>query len=306
MVLQFFYVLSRKSGVMSIIASCSMFVLTFVLNLFNPAAVLAQSTVIVSPRASASLPISNVAVPNSLTASQLSTEAMMSRPVATIGIRRDTALTAAELSTLLDAVVFIDVNLEGVLDGETQMEVKAGVSIGTALRSALHLADSSMIVESNGSILVISIDDEDEPDYLRNVTYDLTRLSGSVSNARALASAVMNTIYPDSWEMNGGGNGAISIYSQNGHVLMTINQSYRVHSAIRNHFDTVARLSGALYSPPVVQGRNAIETSAPSSVVAVPVQQTTKSFRSRRGFARPNSGTSGGMGGGGSAGGGVF
>lgn len=307
MVFPLFCIENFRAHRRSITLFCSILLLFVVLNLINPAGTRAQSAVVATSKTPPNCLDSNVAVPNSLTAAQISTETMLTRPVATIGIRSDERLAAAELFDLLDAFVFIDINLEGVLDGETEFEMKAGVSIGASLRAALRAADSSMIVESDGSISIISIDDKGEPDYLRNVTYDVTRISGSLSRARELSHAIMNTIYSDSWEINGGGNGAMSIYTHDGHVLMTINQGYPIHMAVRRHFNSVANLSGVASAPSSVSARGgSVVMSAPSSVVSVPAQQTTNAYRTRRGLARPNSGTSGGLGGGGNAGGGLF
>ena len=177
----------------------------------------------------------------------------------------------------------------------------------------LREQDTEFVIESDGSILVISIDDENEPDFLRTVTYDVTYVASTQSKADQLAQVIRNTIQSDSWEQNGGGNGTLSSYQINGRILMSVNQSQRVHRAIRNHFDAIVGLGSkkSTGSRPITLDNEPIANrsrgnSLSSSVVELPQQQTTSSLRSRRGFARPNSGTSGGMGGGGFKGGGMF
>jgi len=186
----------------------------------------------------------------------------------------------------LDVTVFIDNNLEGVLDEETEMNMRTGVSTGASLTRALLQIDAALIVESDGSILIISIDDETEADYLRTITYDVTGIAGSVSQAEKLQNTLFNTIVYYSWEWHGGGNATISIYQQNGRVLMSVKQTYRNHLAIRDHFQTVARLTGGAASTSIrrIQNHRTPSLSAPSSVVALPGKQDKAPPRSRRRF----------------------
>jgi hypothetical protein len=284
-----------------------MLLLVLVVSLFNPATVLSQSSVIAFPRNTApAATVSNIAVPNSISSAQTETETMLSRPVETISIRQDETLSASNVFELLPATTFVHSYLDGVLDEKTNLNMKASVSIYASLKNALELNDASILVSSDGSILIFSIDDENEPHFLQTVSYDVTSITGSFKQAEELEFSLYNVIAPDSWELNGGGNASLSIYHQNERILMTIRQSYKVHLDIRSHFDSLVRLGGSsiVSTAPVRTRRSA--SSAPSSIVALPVKQTTSALRSRRGFARPNSGTSGGMGGGGAKAGSFF
>lgn len=305
MVFQMFRGLSRCISRNPTIASCLMLLLTWLTFLFNPATVCSQSSVIALPSKSTNaVAVSGGAVPNSISSAQASTEEILSRSMGTIGISIDARLPAKKIFEPLGVPIFFDMNLEGVFELKDFLDVKAGTSIFASLNQALKAIDSTWIVESDGSILVISIDDEHEPDYLRNVTYDVTKITGSLINARNLCNSVQNTICSDSWENNGGGNGTLSIYELNNRILITANQSYNIQLAIRKHFQTVANLGGSVIASPNIRTNKTFSsTSAPSSVVDVPFNQTTSAHRSRRGFARPDSGTFGGLGGGGLSGG---
>ena len=281
-----------------------------IVQLFDPATVFAQSSVLSAPgrqTQQAAWRTTSTAVPNSISQRQLATEAMLARPVSNFGIRFDEELIASDVFETLDAVVFVHENLDGVFDNETRLDMKAGVSMRTALSKALEYQDASLVVEPGGSILIISIDDEYEPDFLSPVTYDITGITGSADQAMRLRHVLQQTIDSDSWEENGGGCGTLQIYQHNGRILMTIRQSYDVHLAIRSHFDSLARLAGGSVVVATTRSQNAaLQTSSvASSVVKVPESQTTSSMRSRRGFARPGSNSTGAFGGGG-LGGGVF
>lgn len=286
MVFQMFYRRKSRFNGKPITDTCLMLLLALVLFLFNPAAAWAQSSIIMSPRISATgNSVFNNEIPSSISSAQGSTEAMLSRSVSTIGIGYDQKIVASYVFKSLGVTVFVDQNLEGVFDTQADLEMKAGVSGYRSLQHALIKCDSSLIVESDGSILIISIDDEWEPSYLRPVTYDVTGITGSLDQAQRLAGVLQNTISSDSWEQNGGGNGTLSIYAHNGRILMIINQSYKIHFAIRSHFQSVARLSAGgvvTVTPSIGRGEYTPSPSSPSSIVTVPVKQIRSSLRSRR------------------------
>jgi len=282
--------------------------------LFNPESVLGQSAI-----SSVSARGSNV-VPNSITAAQRSTEKMLSRPASSFSIGNNETLEASEFFDLLNVTVFIDINLEGSFETDDELTFRTGVSMGKALKRALAEFDAVHTVSPDGSILIISIDDVSEPEYMSTVIYDVSNLAGSIEQARRLEWFMMETVDPDGWEDNGSGNGAASIYAYNGRILMAIKQSYSTHLKVRSHLASTARLGNArssLVSPYLnTAGSSQSVTSQPemaaggsqlaSSVVKVPAEHTKSHRRQRRGFARPDSNLSGGLGGNAGGSGGVF
>jgi len=285
--------------------------------LFNPESLLAQSTVS-SSSSSYSVSRTNL-IPNSISAAQRSTEAMLARPTSSFSIRDNETMEVSDFIHHLNVTVFIDINLEGCLDPETEITFKTGVSMAKSLDRALLALDAAYTVASDGSILLISIDDELEPDYMATVIYDVSNLAGTVDQARRLEWFMMETVNSDSWEDNGSGNGTASLYVHNGRILMAINQSYRIQQKVRSFLTSTARLGG---SSPVSTRLNTARpsrrsstnrehsgdgsqlASLASSIVQVPVQQSKEYRRQRRGFARPGSNLSGGFGG--NVSGGVF
>ncbi len=194
------------------------------------------------------------AISNSISAEQLATESSLSRPASSFDIRVNRDMELKKVLEVLGVPTFIDTNLEGVVDELTTLRMQTGVTMYKALQRALYEADARMIVESDGSILIISVDDELEPEYLRNVTYDITPLTPGNEDANALASSITNTISSDTWEQNGGGNGTLAFFHHNGRVLMTISNSYRVHTQIRSHLESYANLVGISRSRRTVFG----------------------------------------------------
>ena len=296
------------------VATC--LILPFVIvQLFNPAAALTQSSVFSASDSQTQFQSFNgqdSTIPNSLTRAQLETESLLAQPVSNFAIRCNQLVEASEVINSIDVTVFMDTNLEGMFDGETEIAMRSGVSMAHSLSKALRSADAEYLIESDGSILLISIDDVNESEYLSTLTYDVTYIASTESRADRLAQVLFNTIYSDTWEMNGGGNGTISVYQINGRVLLTINQSQRVHRSIRRHFDVVSRLGAkrSVASRPLTLDiepiANVDRGSSLSSSIELPAGRTTSTLRNRRGFAIPGSGSTGGLGGGGFKDGGMF
>ncbi|QEG22674.1 hypothetical protein [Mariniblastus fucicola] len=263
-----------------IIGMCLIVILALA-HLYDPATVLAQSAIIQSGgHQSRSASIGN-AIPNSLTSDQLRTEAMLSRSISAFGLGQARSIPASEVFKRLGVTVYIDLNLEGIFDEEDELNLRSGVSMAVSLHMALRLHDATAMVEPDGSILVLSIDDENEPDYLRTVTYDITRIANNLQQARTQLNVLQNTIDSDSWEQNGGGNGSIAIQQVNGRMLASVSQSYRVHRRVRAHFDSIAFLGGtsSLVSPVQRQQFGQSGNSSASSVVQVHSSLTATSNR---------------------------
>ena len=308
--LQAFSSFNPDSSAKGVFHHCLILLLFVSSPLFNPESLAAQSSVGV---AAASLN----RIPTSITAAQRSTEAKLQKMASTFSIRHDETLEASNVFELLSMPVFIDTNLEGVFDSESDLTLTAGVSMAKCLQMAFRENDSVYMVQHDGSILIISIDDEMEPDYSQTVIYDVTSLAGSVTQAQRLGHWMTQTISSDSWEFNGGGNGSMAFYSHNGRILMSVSQSYSIHLQLRRHLSSTSRLAGSTIvvpSPaPVVRlpagshrsNQASANVKLASSVVQVPTQHTKSNRRKRRGFSRPDSGSSSGFGGGG-MGGGVF
>ena len=298
----------QKSSAMSV-TICLMLLPLGIVQLFNPAASLAQSTTVRASTAQ-SYSLQRSAIPNSISRAQLVTESLLAQPVSSFAIHDDETLPLRDVVEAIGVTVFIDINLDGVLSVKDDLNMRSGVSMAKAFSFALKECDAEYLIDDDGSILLICVDDANEPRYMSVVTYDVTRLTGSASKARQLAHVLCNSIHSDSWEANGGGNGTLSAYSNNGKILFTISQSQTTHRSIRRHFNSIvglgARRSAAMVANPAPATTRTMPvrpSPLSSSVVQVPRQQTTKSLRMRRGLARPNSGSTGGFGGGGAKGG---
>ena len=83
--------------------------------------------------------------------------------------------------------IVIDTNLEGVLDDDTEVSANlAGVSLGKALRTMLKQVDATYVVKDE-VLLIISIDDESEPDYLVTDVYNVGDLVAPRSSPTAFS-----------------------------------------------------------------------------------------------------------------------
>jgi hypothetical protein len=273
---------------------------------------LAHSDAVVAQSSSVATPVKQFSTGNlargirsSKTIAQVRTEAILSKDVGSFGIPIGRELDAGDVLGNLQSPTFIDLNLDGVFDTETKVYLHGHVSMRRSLSHTLLQNDAVYMVMADGSISIISIDDEYESDYLQRITYDVTPIANTMRQASSLSNLLQQTVLSDSWEQNGSGNGTLSLYPQNDRILLAITQSYRCHSEIQKQLNSILALGGAMSSKTVLHGKtnNRIDTASPSTVVLVPEKNTASALRSRRGFARPGSGTSGGFGGGGNAGG---
>ena len=89
------------------------------------------------------------------------------------------------LSKDLGINIVIDSNLEGVLDNDTEVTANlVGIPLGKGLRTMLKAIDATYVVKDE-VLLVISIDDELEPDYLVTDVYNVGDLVAPRSNPLA-------------------------------------------------------------------------------------------------------------------------
>jgi len=118
------------------------------------------------------------------------------------------------LSRLTDDLginVVIDTNLEGVLDGDTEISANlSGISMAEGLRTMLKMLDATYTIK-DGVLLIISIDDEYEADYLTrhmiNVS-DLLRMIKETESDRIgkpVAVSVESIPFPGAKAGGGGG-----------------------------------------------------------------------------------------------------
>ncbi len=78
-----------------------------------------------------------------------------------------------ELVKELGINIVIDQNLDGVLDDETEVSANlSGITLGKGLRTMLKAVDATYVVKDE-VLLIISIDDENEPDYLVTDVYNV-------------------------------------------------------------------------------------------------------------------------------------
>lgn len=82
----------------------------------------------------------------------------------------------ARLSQDLGINIVVDANLDGVLDDETEVSANlTGVNLAGGLRTLLKAVDATFVIK-DGVLLIISIDDEMEPDYLTRHLIDVREL----------------------------------------------------------------------------------------------------------------------------------
>lgn len=82
----------------------------------------------------------------------------------------------AQLREELGINIVIDSNLDGVLDGDTEVSANlSGISLADGLRTLLKAVDATYTIR-DGVLLIISIDDEGEPDYLTRHMIDVHEL----------------------------------------------------------------------------------------------------------------------------------
>jgi hypothetical protein len=69
--------------------------------------------------------------------------------------------------------IVIDGNLDGMLDGDTEVSANlVGLPLSQSLRTTLKAVDATYAIK-DGVLLIISIDDEQEPDYLSRHMFDV-------------------------------------------------------------------------------------------------------------------------------------
>ncbi len=82
----------------------------------------------------------------------------------------------AQLAKDLQLNIVIDSNLDGVLDDATEVSANlAGLPLSDSLRVLLKAVDATYAIK-NGLLMIISIDDENEPDYLARHMIDVREL----------------------------------------------------------------------------------------------------------------------------------
>lgn len=87
-----------------------------------------------------------------------------------------------ELSSKLKLNIVIDTNLEGVLDSDTEISANlTEIRLSDGLRTMLKAVDATFAVKG-GVLMIISVDDENEPDYLSRHMIDVRELLGLVKN----------------------------------------------------------------------------------------------------------------------------
>ncbi len=80
------------------------------------------------------------------------------------------------LARELNVNIVIDSNLDGVLDDATEVSANlAGLPLSDSLRVLLKAVDATYAIK-NGLLMIISIDDENEPDYLARHMIDVREL----------------------------------------------------------------------------------------------------------------------------------
>ena len=221
--------------------------LIIVTQTFNCEPTLAQSSAVAVPTPtshSISDESKTSTIPNSITKQQIATEEILAQPIAQFGVNSNIEVEAAEFFKTLELKFFYDPNIEGIFDADTELTITAGVSLHRSLSNALAQYAITMAVESDGTIFLISTDDETEPDYLKTVTYDVSSFTNSKETTQKLVLCVEALVDSDSWEVNGGGNAVVATFELNGATLMSINNSYRNHLKIRSLLSNMQKLGG--------------------------------------------------------------
>lgn len=178
-------------------------------------------------------------------------------------------------------------------------------SLYTRLHHALEEFNACLAF-SAGRILVISLDDADNPENLISITYDV---SGMGISPLQMTDVIQNSIGIDSWEDTGTGLGTIVYMPVRGQDMLVIGQTYEIHLAIRKLLNDFNRMTGAR---PVrnhrrgtlrssVSNQNSANSGSSSAVALPPGDGSQPSAGNRGGAQRRRS-----LGIGGSRGGGVF
>ncbi|QEG21318.1 VWA domain-containing protein [Mariniblastus fucicola] len=93
----------------------------------------------------------------------------------------------AELAKEMKINIVIDQNLEGILDDDTDVFSNlSGITLGKGLRTMLKKVDATYVVKDE-VLLIISIDDENEPDYLVTDVYNVGDLVAPRSSPTAFS-----------------------------------------------------------------------------------------------------------------------
>ena len=91
----------------------------------------------------------------------------------------------AQLSEALKINIVMDQNLVGFLDDDTEISANlAGVRLSDGLRMMLKCADATYAIK-NGVLLIISIDDEGEPDFLARHMIDAREILNLIKDTEA-------------------------------------------------------------------------------------------------------------------------
>lgn len=106
--------------------------------------------------------------------------------------------------------IVIDSNLAGILDEDTEVSANlAGVVIADGLRAMLWPVDATFTIK-DGNLLIISIDDEGEPDYLTRHMIDVHGLLNLIKAAEA--DRIGKPVAPKAKPFLGGGKGGGGVF----------------------------------------------------------------------------------------------
>lgn len=121
------------------------------------------------------------------------------------------------LASDLKINIVVDMNLAGVLDDNTEISVKLeGVRLSSALRTVLKAADATYTIK-DGVLLIISIDDETEPEYLSQHMIDVREILDLIrtSETDRIGKPVLDDVSARGERRGaGGGGGVFAIPSQ--------------------------------------------------------------------------------------------
>ena len=122
----------------------------------------------------------------------------------------------ADLSKNLKLNIVVDPNLDGILADDTEISANlAGVRLSDGLRMMLNPVDATFAIK-NGVLLVISIDDEQEPDFLSRHMIDAREILRLIKVAESDRIGKPMITVPTVAGGFGGGGGVFCITPQKG------------------------------------------------------------------------------------------
>ena len=189
-------------------------------------------------------PAKNYSVPNSLNSQQRRWEQILDQPaLGKFGNVESCQDLLVVLRKLGLPVVLTNSAKEDLLTEDELIRIEFdGMSIRGVLDSLFVEYNAAMVFDTN-KILIISLDNSWDGDYLRTVVYDVSQVTFNSTSTQRLSDTITGTIDNDSWDFSTGLG--ISYPSSIGRRrLLTVTQTYKTHRKIQQYLLALNRLKG--------------------------------------------------------------